>query len=154
MPYNPKGFSDIPGLARMAPSEMRPPLNFSNGGAVSWAGDASVYNTQSQLGNIMATPGGFGGMARQFTIDRPLDENRQTSPLANQAPQMPNTMGASLQPKPVPPATVPLANMPPASMAKGGKVENLVTRLREEFSKRGLDFDKFLQHRLKQMGKA
>ena len=139
MQYKPKGFADIPGSPRMAPSELQPPLNFADGGAVNWASDATIYNTQSQLGNLAATPGGFGGMAKQFTTESPfggMSQQTPMSPLANQTSPMTGTMGSSLQPKPVPPATVPLANMPPASMAKGGKVENLITRLREEFSKR------------------
>ena len=56
----------------MAPSELQPPLNFADGGSVSWAGDSTVYNTQSQLGNMLATPGGFSGMSRQFTSPSPM----------------------------------------------------------------------------------
>jgi hypothetical protein len=72
MPYNPKGFNDIGGDASMAPSELQPPLNFADGGSVSWAGDSTVYNTQSQIGNMLATPGGFSGMSRQFTSPSPM----------------------------------------------------------------------------------
>ena len=60
----------------MAPSELQPPLNFADGGAVSWAGDTTVYNTQSQIGNMLATPGGFGSMATQFTGSAPFDPNQ------------------------------------------------------------------------------
>lgn len=89
----------------MAPSELQPPLNFADGGAVGWAGDTTVYNTQSQIGNMLATPGGFSGMSRQFT-----------------APS-------------------------PTAMAEGGSVNNLATRLAQEFSKRGLDMNKMIAHR-------
>jgi hypothetical protein len=111
MPYNPKGFNDIGGDAAMAPSELQPPLNFADGGAVNWAGDATVYNTQSQIGNMMATPGGFSGMSRQFTSPAPM------------------------------------------AMAKGGSVSSLIEQLRKEFAKRGLNFDAFLQHKLRSMQK-
>lgn len=89
----------------MAPSELQPPLNFADGGAVGWAGDTTVYNTQSQIGNMLATPGGFSGMSRQFTAPSPM------------------------------------------AMAEGGSVNNLATRLAQEFSKRGLDMNKMIAHR-------
>lgn len=102
MPYSPKDFDDLGGQASMAPSELQPPLNYANGGTVNWAGDSTVYNTQSQIGNMMATPGGFSGMSHQFT-----------SPV-------------------------------PMAMAEGGSIKD---RLRYEFSKRGLDFDKAMERR-------
>ena len=102
MPYSPKDFDDVGGQASMAPSELQPPLNYADGGAVNWAGDSTVYNTQSQIGNMMATPGGFSGMSHQFT-----------SPV-------------------------------PMAMAEGGSIKD---RLRHEFSKRGLDFDKAMERR-------
>ena len=56
----------------MAPSELQPPFNYADGGAVGWAGDTTVYNTQSQIGNMLATPGGFSGMSKQFTEPSPM----------------------------------------------------------------------------------
>lgn len=79
MPYNPKGFGDVAEKATMAPSELQPPLNFADGGAVNWAGDSTVYNTQSQIGNMMATPGGFGSMASQFTQSPPFGKTQDQS---------------------------------------------------------------------------
>jgi hypothetical protein len=71
MPYSPKDFGDVAENAVMAPSELQPPLNFADGGSVGWAGDTTVYNTQSQIGNMLATPGGFSGMSKQFTEPMP-----------------------------------------------------------------------------------
>lgn len=105
MPYNPKDFGDVVPQASMAPSELQPPLNYADGGAVGWAGDTTVYNTQSQIGNILATPGGFSGMSHQFTAPSPM------------------------------------------AMAEGGSVNNLSTRLAQEFSKRGLDMNKMIAQR-------
>ena len=167
MPYKPSQFSDIPSPASMAPSELQPPLNFADGGAVNWASDAQVYNTQDQLGNLSATPGGFGGMARQFTGSGPFGQTPSVSsndmggtPVHNQAggsDQFDYNLGSALQPRPIAPSQGPLTNMPPMSqpvgMAKGGQVSGLIPRLREEFSKRGLSFDAFLSHKLKSMQK-
>lgn len=96
----------------MAPSELQPPFNYADGGAVGWAGDTTVYNTQSQIGNMLATPGGFSGMSKQFT---------EPSPMA---------------------------------MAEGGLVNSLASRLAQEFSKRGLDLNKFMARRLAQQGQS
>lgn len=134
----------------MAPSESRPPLNFADGGAVNWASDSSIYNTQSQLGNIAATPGGFGGMAKQFTSEGPFGMNPMSQP--QMAPMTSGNL--PMQPKPIMPPMTPLAKMPPASMAKGGRVENLMTQLRQEFKKRGLDFDKVMAKRLAEKGQS
>ena len=165
MPYKPDQFSDIPSPASMAPSELQPPLNFADGGAVNWASDAQIYNTQSQVGNLAATPGGFGGMANQFTMGGPFGQpapvsSGSSTPVHNMAggsEQFDYNLGSALQPKPVQPSQAPLANMPPMSqpiaMAEGGQVGGLVSRLRDEFSKRGLSFDAFLAHKLKAMQK-
>ena len=132
----------------MAPSEIKSPLNFADGGAVNWASDSSIYNTQSQLGNIAATPGGFGGMAKQFTSEGPFGMN-----LMSQPQMIPMSSNLPMQPH-IMPSMAPLAKMPPASMAKGGRVENLMTQLREEFKKRGLDFDRVMAKRLAKKGQG
>jgi hypothetical protein len=121
MPYSPKNFRDVAYKASMAPSELQPPLNFADGGmvesyqgggSVNWAGDSTIYNTQGQIGNILATPGGFSGMSRQL------------------------------------------------NMAKGGSVKSdghaspdrMISMMKGEFSKRGLDFDKYMANRLAAKG--
>lgn len=179
MPYKPNQFSDIPSPASMSPSKIQPPLNFADGGAVNWASDAQIYNTQSQVGNLADTPGGFGGMANQFTGAGPFGRDRnpfmpqqdQLTPGQSQDQsqgQYDFNLGTVLQPQPVPPppqnpvvgsfasdeyntVTPPLSDV--QSYAKGGQVSGLVSRLRHEFSKRGLSFDAFLAHKLRSMQK-
>ena len=187
MPYSPKDFGDVAEKATMAPSELQPPLNFADGGAVNWAGDSTVYNTQSQIGNMMATPGGFGGMSAQFTSSAPFSQDQNPFSGYQDPNQMQDqgqeqgfdfSLGTVLQPMPtVPPPpnptigsfstdaynsiTPPLSggntipqtmDMPEAAMAKGGNVSNLISRLKGEFSKRGLDFDRAMAQRLANKG--
>ena len=165
----------------MAPSELQPPLNFADGGSVNWAGDSTVYNTQNQIGSGMATPGGFGGMSSQFTSSGPFGNQAAPvgSPTGDQpasptdATQSENGatsghdfgLGTVLQPQPVtPPAPSPVVGSfssdqynsvtPPLSMARGGNVTGtggLIARLKHEFAARGLDFDRFIQHKLDTM---
>lgn len=187
MPYSPKDFGDVAEKATMAPSELQPPLNFADGGAVNWAGDSTVYNTQSQIGNMMATPGGFGGMSAQFTSSAPFSQDQNPFSGYQDPNQMQDqgqeqgfdfSLGTVLQPMPTvaPPPnptigsfstdaynsiTPPLSggntipqpmDMPEAAMAKGGNVSNLISRLKSEFSKRGLDFDRAMAQRLANKG--
>ena len=187
MPYSPKDFGDVAEKATMAPSELQPPLNFADGGAVNWAGDSTVYNTQSQIGNMMATPGGFGSMASQFTTSAPFasDQNpfsgyQDPNQMQDQSQEQGYdfNLGTILQPMPsVPPPPAPTVGsfssdafnsitpplsggntMPPmdaapeATMAKGGDVSGLINRLKGEFSKRGLDFDRVMAQRLASKG--
>jgi hypothetical protein len=188
MPYKPKGFGDVAEKATMAPSELQPPLNFADGGAVNWASDAQVYNTQSQVGNLAATPGGFGGMASQFTQAPPFGQQGNqfgSEPGAGQSEDQGQSfdfnLGTILQPMPpVPPPAAPTvgsfssdfynsispplsganttppdtmqSDQPVAGMAKGGNVSSLINRLKGEFSKRGLDFDRAMAKHLADKG--
>lgn len=166
----------------MAPSELQPPLNFADGGSVNWASDATVYNTQNQIGSGMATPGGFGGMSSQFTTSGPFgyqaspagtsSNNQAASPTDATQSENGSTsghdfgLGSVLQPQPVTPATPsPVVGSfstdqynsvaAPLSMANGGKVggaNQLVSRLRHEFSARGLDLDRFILQKAQEKG--
>jgi hypothetical protein len=89
--------------------------DFIDGGNINWANQSYGKDTQTQIGNIMATGGMVGG-----------------SPLMSMSP-----LGMSGQ----------------LNMAKGGHVSEptpdaLIAHIREEFRKRGLDFDKFMAQRM------
>jgi hypothetical protein len=89
--------------------------DFIDGGNINWANQSDGKDTQTQIGNIMASGGMVGG-----------------SPLMSMSP-----LGMSGQ----------------LNMAKGGHVSEptpdaLIAHIREEFRKRGLDFDKFMAQRM------
>ena len=86
--------------------------DFIDGGNINWANQSDGKDTQTQIGNLMAS----GGMV----------------------PMLRPTMSQQL------------------NMAHGGHVdhlermgpEGLISMIREEFRKRGLDFDRYMAHRM------
>jgi len=110
MQYSPKGFQDIVSGAKMAPAELQSPLNFADGGL--------VYDGQSQINDMMASPSGFSGMSNQLNM-----------------------------------ATGGMVQSEELAMAHGGAVGGrMASTMKSEFSKRGLDFDKYMAKRLAAKG--
>jgi hypothetical protein len=204
MLYSPKGFQDIVSGAKMAPAELQSPLNFADGGL--------VYNTQSQINDMMASPSGFSGMSNQLNMatggmvqseelmQEPSQGLPQYYPVSGEPIQQQSPFATGLMPQDTPPLTPPVAppsistpyparvmgsfsNSPgsnsiapplssvdqtktiadpapvpaptisPVAMAHGGAVGGrMASTMKSEFSKRGLDFDKYMAKRLAAKG--
>ena len=64
-------FDDLEHQDHLAPSDIRPPMNYANGGLVT-APFTNVMNTQNQM-NLMSRPtGSFSGMSSQLNTNPPL----------------------------------------------------------------------------------
>jgi len=204
MLYSPKGFQDIVSKAKMAPAQLQSPLNFAYGGL--------VYDGQSQINDMMASPSGFSGMSDQLNMaeggmvdfeqysEEPSQDTSEYYPVSGEATQQQSPFATGLMPQDTPPLTPPIAppststpyparvmgsfsNSPgsnsiapplssvdqtktiadpapvpaptisPVAMAHGGAVGGrMASTMKAEFSKRGLDFDKYMAKRLAAKG--
>lgn len=190
----------------MAPAELQSPLNFADGGL--------VYDGQSQINDMMASPSGFSGMSNQLNMamggmvqseelmQEPSQGLPQYYPVSGEPTQQQSPFATGLMPQDTPPLTPPVAppsistpyparvmgsfsNSPgsnsiapplssvdqtktiadpapvpaptisPVAMARGGAVggDRMASTMKAEFSKRGLDFDKYMANRLAAKGR-